>query len=183
MTENTIKYDITFSVILSTVQVLNTATSVFLSKWSDEENQISNITVTESTFNSSEEVKNERIHNLGVYAMYHLGAGIAQVFGILMMTLAVLKSSKTLHNKTFRNILRAPMKFFDTTPQGRILNRLGKDVDVLDTNMQFSLRNAISGKKIKVKMLCYIPGRLFGPVLVNLNFKPILNLNIALLLH
>ena len=160
MTENTIKYDITFSVILSTVQVLNTATSVFLSKWSDEENQISNITDTESTFNNSEEVKNERIHNLGVYAMYHLGAGIAQVFGILMMTLAVLKSSKTLHNKTFRNILRAPMKFFDTTPQGRILNRLGKDVDVLDTNMQFSLRNAISGKKITVKMLHDpIPGR------------------------
>ena len=91
--------------------------------------------------------------------MYHLGAGIAQVFGILMMTLAVLKSSKTLHNKTFRNILRAPMKFFDTTPQGRILNRLGKDVDVLDTNMQFSLRNAISGKEITVKMLYYpIPG-------------------------
>ena len=85
--------------------------------------------------------------------MYHLGAGIAQVFGILMMTLAVLKSSKTLHNKTFRNILRAPMKFFDTTPQGRILNRLGKDVDVLDTNMQFSLRNAISGKEITVNKL------------------------------
>ncbi len=37
--------------------------------------------------------------------------------------------------KTLSNVLRSPMSFFDTTPQGRILNRLGKDVDVLDTYM------------------------------------------------
>ena len=115
--------------------------------------------------------------------MYHLGAGIAQVFGILMMTLAVLKSSKTLHNKTFRNILRAPMKFFDTTPQGRILNRLGKDVDVLDTNMQFSLRNAISGKEITVKMLHDpIPSRPGRPVL-GVNFYPSWSWNSSSIWH
>lgn len=32
------------------------------------------------------------------------------------------------------------MSFFDTTPQGRILNRFGKDVDVLDSQMPFILR-------------------------------------------
>ena len=37
-------------------------------------------------------------------------------------------------------VLRPPMSFFDTTPQGRILNRFGKDVDVLDASMPFILR-------------------------------------------
>ena len=44
-------------------QVLNTATSVFLSKWSDEENQVSNFADTESTFNSSEQSKELRQFN------------------------------------------------------------------------------------------------------------------------
>ena len=45
-------------------QVLNTATSVFLSKWSDEENQVSNFADTESIFNSSEQSKELRQFNI-----------------------------------------------------------------------------------------------------------------------
>ncbi|XP_072396584.1 ATP-binding cassette sub-family C member 4-like isoform X2 [Diabrotica undecimpunctata] len=43
-----------------------------------------------------------------------------------------MKSAKALHNNMFKHILRAPMRFFDTNPSGRILNRFSKDMGVVD---------------------------------------------------
>ncbi|XP_066266498.1 ATP-binding cassette sub-family C member 4-like [Branchiostoma lanceolatum] len=60
--------------------------------------------------------------------------------GTLMLGLVVtwqlfflaIKSSKNLHNDMFHAIIRAPTRFFDTNPVGRVLNRFSKDVGMLD---------------------------------------------------
>ena len=66
------------------------------------------------------------------------------VVASLLLYLSTLIGSKTLHNNMLANILRSPLAFFDTTPQGRILNRFGKDVDVLDSTMPMIVRGWIS---------------------------------------
>lgn len=43
-----------------------------------------------------------------------------------------MRSSKKLHNKMFASLLNAPMRFFDTNPSGRILNRFSKDMGAID---------------------------------------------------
>ncbi|KAL0850163.1 hypothetical protein ABMA28_012038 [Loxostege sticticalis] len=43
-----------------------------------------------------------------------------------------MRSSIRLHNQMFSNILAATMRFFDTNPSGRILNRFSKDMGVVD---------------------------------------------------
>ena len=43
-----------------------------------------------------------------------------------------IKASKYLHRAFLARILRTPMEFFNTTPTGRILNRLTNDVDLVD---------------------------------------------------
>ncbi|XP_066255286.1 ATP-binding cassette subfamily C member 4-like [Euwallacea similis] len=43
-----------------------------------------------------------------------------------------MSASKALHNKMFNCILKAPMRFFDTNPCGRILNRFSKDMGAVD---------------------------------------------------
>ncbi|XP_073944234.1 probable multidrug resistance-associated protein lethal(2)03659 [Choristoneura fumiferana] len=43
-----------------------------------------------------------------------------------------MRSSIKLHNQMFSNILSATMRFFDTNPSGRILNRFSKDMGIVD---------------------------------------------------
>ncbi|XP_077986963.1 LOW QUALITY PROTEIN: ATP-binding cassette sub-family C member 4-like [Glandiceps talaboti] len=47
----------------------------------------------------------------------------------------VIKSSKNLHNAMFKAVLRAPIRFFDTNPGGRILNRVTKDIGIMDDQL------------------------------------------------
>jgi ATP-binding cassette, subfamily C (CFTR/MRP), member 4 len=43
-----------------------------------------------------------------------------------------MRSSKKLHDKSFLSLLHSPMRFFDTNPSGRILNRFSKDMGAVD---------------------------------------------------
>ncbi|CAG8566074.1 12436_t:CDS:2 [Acaulospora colombiana] len=45
------------------------------------------------------------------------------------------KTSKKLYQKLLNRVIRAPLRFFDTTPVGRILNRFSKDFETIDSNL------------------------------------------------
>ncbi|XP_044209764.1 multidrug resistance-associated protein 5 isoform X2 [Thunnus albacares] len=68
--------------------------------------------------------------SMGVMLLFKLLRGIAFVKG-------TLRASSKLHDELYHKILRCPMKFFDTTPTGRILNRFSKDMDEVDTRLPF----------------------------------------------
>uniref|UniRef100_A0A672Z7A9 ATP-binding cassette sub-family C member 5 n=1 Tax=Sphaeramia orbicularis TaxID=375764 RepID=A0A672Z7A9_9TELE len=68
--------------------------------------------------------------SMGVMLLLKLIRGVAFVKG-------TLRASSKLHDELFHKILRCPMKFFDTTPTGRILNRFSKDMDEVDTRLPF----------------------------------------------
>ena len=57
------------------------------------------------------------------------------VIGNLMLNLGNVQAGYILHAMCLHNIAASPMSFFEMTPVGRILNRFGKDLDVLDTLM------------------------------------------------
>ncbi|KAK9870720.1 hypothetical protein WA026_008289 [Henosepilachna vigintioctopunctata] len=49
-----------------------------------------------------------------------------------------MSASKKLHNLMFSNILHAKMRFFDTNPSGRILNRFSNDMGIIDEKLPIS---------------------------------------------
>lgn len=46
-----------------------------------------------------------------------------------------MHASKVLHDRMFGSILKATMRFFDTNPSGRILNRFSKDMGNIDDSL------------------------------------------------
>jgi len=79
------------------------------------------------------------------YLTVHGSIGAGQSFFIFMYSLTLfwgaIKASRTLHRKLIVNILRLPMTFFDTTPLGRIMNRLSKDIYGIDVTIPLCLRS------------------------------------------
>lgn len=57
--------------------------------------------------------------------------------------LGAIIASQNIFRLALNNVVRAPASFFDQTPIGRTLSRLGRDVDVLDNTLPFLVNSLI----------------------------------------
>lgn len=63
-----------------------------------------------------------------------------------------------IHRQAISNLIRAPLRYFDTTPLGRIVNRFSRDQDAMDTTLIESLRmlfTTLSTSVAVVAFICY----------------------------
>ncbi|XP_067674237.1 multidrug resistance-associated protein 1-like [Haliotis asinina] len=112
-------------------QATSVTSTTWLSKWTDD-TSLGNLTALPSNSTARME-KNE--YYTGIYgALGLVQAAFIMVFSFLW-NLRTVKASGTLHSHMLRNVLRAPMSFFDTTPTGRIVNRFSQDMDTIDIRM------------------------------------------------
>ncbi|CAB4387319.1 unnamed protein product [Rhizophagus irregularis] len=78
------------------------------------------------------------------YMEIYVAWGIVQsIFSVLVgitFSYAGAKAARTLHRNAIKRVIRAPTRFFDTTPLGRIINRFSKDVDTCDNLLSESYR-------------------------------------------
>ncbi|KAM6388822.1 ATP-binding cassette sub-family C member 5 isoform 5-T6 [Pluvialis apricaria] len=101
---------------------------------------IENTTVTlgNDTVISNSMKDNPHMHYYaGIYALSMAVMLILKAVRGVVFVKGTLRASSRLHDELFRRILRSPMKFFDTTPTGRILNRFSKDMDEVDVRLPF----------------------------------------------
>ena len=107
------------------MEVCSVATGVWLAHWS-----AANVTTN---------------HQRDFYLLIYGSIGSGQTLFTLLYSLALfigaIRASRILHRKLIVNILRLPMMFFDTTPIGRIMNRLSKDIYCIDVTIPLSLKS------------------------------------------
>ncbi|XP_023310959.1 multidrug resistance-associated protein 4 [Anoplophora glabripennis] len=134
--------------ILETIEVYDTASSGADSSYytyTIEKNQ----TRAFSDIFDSVQVDNIT-HNLVKtdVAMYFYGGLIVAAIVItlaraLLFFKIAMRASKRLHSKMFHALLKAPMRFFDTNPSGRVLNRFSKDMGAIDEILPRVLWDAV----------------------------------------
>lgn len=69
-----------------------------------------------------------------IYVAWGIVQSIFSVLVGITFSYAGAKAARTLHRNAIKRVIRAPTRFFDTTPLGRIINRYVKDtkISVLD---------------------------------------------------
>lgn len=70
------------------------------------------------------------VYGVLVILVLTLCGGRAVFFFIVTM-----RASRNIHSKIFHGLLQAPMRFFDTNPTGRVLNRFSKDIGAIDETL------------------------------------------------
>ncbi|KAJ1831821.1 Transporter of the ATP-binding cassette (ABC) [Coemansia sp. RSA 2711] len=76
---------------------------------------------------------------IGVYVLIALVSVLIILGRSLLQFWSSLKASKVLHERLLHTVLRAPVRFFDTTPVGRLINRFSKDMETIDQSLSSSL--------------------------------------------
>ncbi|TFK77428.1 P-loop containing nucleoside triphosphate hydrolase protein [Pluteus cervinus] len=82
---------------------------------------------------------------LMVYLSISMAGAITVMLYITLGYYAGLQASRALFKTLLQRLTRAPTRFFDVTPTGRILNRFTTDINTIDGALQNSARSFLSG--------------------------------------
>ncbi|KAL9479999.1 hypothetical protein ACSS6W_004785 [Trichoderma asperelloides] len=95
---------------------------------------VSNLLNTEST-------EHNLYYYLSVYVALSAASGFVGTLRFIWSFYMSIKASRTLFKQILFTVLRTPLRWLDTVPVGRILNRLTSDFDIIDNriNMDFGL--------------------------------------------
>lgn len=136
--------------------------------------QLDNGTLNNSTGQSSKIMDRDQIYSQEFYVI----ASSVIVFSIFVIGIIrsfsfysiCLKSSQRLHDRIFSALIRASMRFFDTNPSGRILNRFSKDMMALDEQLPKAMLDAAQ-----------ITLMVFGSIVVSATVNPLFLVPVLLL--
>lgn len=89
--------------------------------------------------NGSLTTATEPNHSNAYYLSIYLGIGVFQALcsssKAIINFVAGIRASRKIFNLLLKNVLYAKLRFFDSTPIGRIMNRFSKDIESIDQEL------------------------------------------------
>ncbi|KAJ7057932.1 hypothetical protein C8F01DRAFT_1255822 [Mycena amicta] len=81
---------------------------------------------------------------VGIYAAIGFTSAFITICSSVAQITGALRASRLLFKSLLVTVVRATFRFHDTTPQGRMLNRFGKDIETIDSSLSSSLQQVNS---------------------------------------
>eukprot|EP00102_Acyrthosiphon_pisum_P020987 XP_016658197.1 PREDICTED: multidrug resistance-associated protein 1 isoform X4 [Acyrthosiphon pisum] len=122
------------TVVLSIIfQGFSISSNIWLSVWSNDDT---------SHVHGTENISKRNLY-LTVYGLLGFGQVVSTVTAAIALSLGTVVAAEKLYELINARIFKNPLSLFDTTPIGRILNRVSKDIDTIDNVLPFILRSTI----------------------------------------
>ncbi|KAE8154320.1 P-loop containing nucleoside triphosphate hydrolase protein [Aspergillus avenaceus] len=113
------------------------------------------------------QVDPDLLHYLRIYVALSAAACVVGALRQLVLSFASLQSSRQLFDDLLTTVLRAPMRWLDTVPLGRVLNRFTSDIYTVDWRLAFDLGHFVS--KLLELVGIMVAGTLVSPSLLALS--------------
>ncbi|KAJ3333133.1 hypothetical protein HDU76_011210 [Blyttiomyces sp. JEL0837] len=111
-----------------------TSPAVNLFQFSSNSGGVSPSSIAAFTFDESpqDREQNNSSFYLTMYALVGLGSLFAGVFRFGTFLMVRIRAARNIHRRLVHRMLRAPLRYFEVTPIGRILNRFTSDLGGID---------------------------------------------------
>ena len=117
------------------------SSSFWLSDWSND--AVSKISIFANNTNTTRSEPMSKFYRLGIYSILGLTKSLIGFIANLTCIFMFIKATKILHNKLLYSVLRSDLKFFESTPNGRIINRFTKDIAATEDLIPYSVKSLV----------------------------------------
>ncbi|CUT98873.1 multidrug resistance associated protein 1 [Echinococcus multilocularis] len=117
--------------------------NIWLADWSNDASKFVNNTGVSSNQTTVQPMKSVGLR-LGVYAVIGMCQVAFNVSACMMLAVGSVRAVKVLHHQLLSCVLHVPTSFFDSVPQGRIMNRFSNEISTVDNHLMISMRSMLT---------------------------------------
>lgn len=87
--------------------------------------------------------QDQMLHYVLIYGLLGIASLLVHLVNDFMWLERGIRAGQRMHDLMLRSVLRSKIRFFDSTPVGRILQRFSRDVESVDAHLQWSFSAAV----------------------------------------